>query len=48
MKTWAGNFQALYYQVYGGEEQVLQSKTFATQKNAERWANKTLGIEVKK
>ena len=33
---------AMYYQIYNGHEQVLQSKTFASMKNAEKWANKTL------
>ena len=33
---------AMYVQIYNGEQQVLQSKTFATIKNAVKWANKTL------
>lgn len=35
-------FIAMYCQVYYGESQVLQSKSFANQKNAEKWANKVL------
>ena len=46
-----GNIRAMYVQVietlftYGREvhEQVLQAKSFATAKNAERWASKILG-----
>lgn len=37
-----GNVRAMYVQVYNGEQQVLQSKTFATTKNAEKWAKKIL------
>ena len=37
-----GNVRAMYVQNYNGQQQVLQSKTFATIKNAEKWAKKTL------
>ena len=37
-----GNVRAMYVQNYKGQQQVLQSKTFATLKNAEKWAKKTL------
>jgi hypothetical protein len=33
---------ANYVQIYKGEEQVLQSKSFSSVKNAEKWANKIL------
>jgi hypothetical protein len=32
----------MYVQIYNGEQQVLQAKTFTTVKNAEKWANKIL------
>jgi hypothetical protein len=38
----AGNVNAMYVQNYNGQQQVLQSKTFATVKSAEKWANKIL------
>ena len=34
---------AMYCYVYQGESQVLQSKSFANVKNAEKWGNKMLG-----
>lgn len=37
-----GNTRAIYVQIYNSEQQVLQVKTFATTKNAEKWANKIL------
>jgi hypothetical protein len=37
-----GNARAMYVQIYNGEQQVLQAKTFTTVKNAEKWANKIL------
>jgi hypothetical protein len=37
-----GIVRAMYVQVYNGEQQVLQSKEFASVKNAEKWANKIL------
>lgn len=37
-----GNIRAMYVQIYDKNEQVLESKTFATIKNAEKWANKLL------
>jgi len=39
-----GNARAIYVQVYNGEQQVLRSNTFSNKKNAEKWANKILGI----
>jgi YbbR domain-containing protein len=33
---------AMYCQVYQGESQVLQSKSFANVKNAEKWAKQVL------
>ena len=36
------NTRAMYVQIYKGTEQVLQSKSFANIKNAERWAKKML------
>ena len=38
----SGMIIAMYVQVYNGQEQVLQSKTFSSEKNAERWGIKTL------
>ena len=37
-----GSIHAMYCQVYHGEYQVLQAKTFASVKNAEKWGNKIL------
>jgi hypothetical protein len=37
-----GCVKAQYVQVYYGEEQVLQSKIFATVERAEKWAYKIL------
>jgi hypothetical protein len=37
-----GYVRAAYVQIYKGEEQVLDFKTFASIKNAEKWANKIL------
>ena len=34
--------RAMYVQIYNGEQQVLQAKTFASIKSAEKWANKIL------
>ncbi len=34
--------RAAYFQIYNGSEQVLEFKTFATIKNAKRWASKKL------
>lgn len=36
------SFIAMYCQVYQGESQVLQSKSFANVKNAEKWAKQVL------
>ena len=41
-KNWSG-FIAMYVQVYQGEEQVLDSKSYGTEKACIRWANKVLG-----
>jgi hypothetical protein len=35
-----GKVIAMYVQIYAGEQQVLQAKTFRTIKTAEKWANK--------
>jgi len=37
-----GTVRAMYVQIYSGEQQVLQSKSFASVKNAEKWANRIL------
>ena len=37
-----GSIHAMYCQVYHGDSQVLQAKTFASVKNAEKWGNKIL------
>ena len=37
-----GNVRAMHVQIYNGEQQVLQAKTFTTVKNAEKWAKKIL------
>ena len=37
-----GTIRAMYVQNYNGEQQVLQSKSFATVKTAEKWATKIL------
>lgn len=38
----SGNVRAMYVQIYNSSEQVLQSKTFATKKGAEKWVNSIL------
>ena len=43
-QDYMGLYRAMYVQVYNNEQQVLESKTFATIKNAEKWANEVLGI----
>ena len=35
-------FRAMYVQVYNGQEQVLDSKSYKSLKMAEKWANKKL------
>jgi hypothetical protein len=35
-------FIAMYVQIYNGEQDVLQSKTFTTLKGATKWANTKL------
>jgi hypothetical protein len=42
MKDGAGSIHAMYCQIYQGQAQVLQAKSFASVKNAEKWANKIL------
>lgn len=37
-----GSVRAMYVQIYDNEEQVIEAKTFASIKNAEKWANKIL------
>lgn len=37
-----GSVRAMYIQTYNNKEQVLQAKSFASVKNAEKWANKLL------
>ena len=37
-----GSIHAMYCQIYNGEAQVLQAKSFASVKNAEKWGNKIL------
>jgi hypothetical protein len=37
-----GSVIAMYVQIYNGEQQVLQTKTFANVKNAEKWGQKVL------
>lgn len=37
-----GIVRAMYVQNYNGEQQVLQSKSFSSIKNAEKWATKIL------
>jgi len=38
----SGNVNAMYVQIYNGEEQVLESKSFSTVKRAEKWASNKL------
>jgi hypothetical protein len=35
-------FRASYVQIYNGDEQVLQAKSFKTEKGAKKWANEKL------
>mgnify|MGYP003632166917 FL=1 len=35
---------AMYVQIYNGEEQVLDSKTYATEKRALKWAKQKLEL----
>jgi hypothetical protein len=37
-----GSFTCMYCDVYQGEQQVLDSKSYASQKAAVKWANKKL------
>lgn len=41
-KNTNGGYLAQYVQVYNGEEQVLQSKSFSSLKKAEKWAKTIL------
>lgn len=36
------SFIASFFQIYQGEESIIQAKSFATEKNAEKWAMKVL------
>ena len=38
------NTTAMYVQIYNGEEQVLDSKTYATEKRALKWAKQKLEL----
>ena len=38
----SGLFRAMYVDIYNGEEQVLSSKTYKTEKSAIKWANSKL------
>lgn len=37
-----GAVRAMYCQIYQGDSQLLEFKTFASVKNAEKWGNKKL------
>ena len=37
-----GTVRAMYVQIYNGEQQVLDSKSYSSFKMAEKWANKKL------
>jgi hypothetical protein len=37
-----GTVRAMYVQIYNGEQQVLQSKSFSNQNTASKWASKVL------
>ena len=37
-----GTINAMYVQIYNGQEQVLQSKSYRTMNAAIKWANKIL------
>lgn len=37
-----GKIRAVYVQVYKGEQQVIEFKTFSTKGRAEKWANSIL------
>lgn len=37
-----GSISAMYVQIYNGQEQVLESKDFSTEKRATNWANRIL------
>ena len=39
-----GTVNAMYVQIYKGEEQVLKSKSYKTIKTAIKWANKMLEL----
>ena len=37
-----GTVRAMFVQIYNGQEQVLESKSYSTIKRAEKWANSKL------
>jgi len=37
-----GTVRAMYVQIYNGQEQVLESKSYKSFKTAEKWAKKKL------
>ena len=37
-----GKIRAVYVQVYNGDQQVIEFKTFSTKGRAEKWANSIL------
>jgi hypothetical protein len=43
MTDGTGAVRAMYCQIYQGDAQLLEFKTFASVKNAEKWGNKMLG-----
>ena len=47
IKDATGNIRAMYVQVYKGQEQVLDSKSYKSFKMAEKWAKSKLGIVSK-
>ena len=42
MTDGTGAVRAMYCQIYQGEAQLLEFKSFASVKNAEKWGNKIL------
>ena len=41
-KDASGTYRAFYVQIYNGQEQVLESKSYSNEKTAIRYANKIL------
>lgn len=39
-----GTVRAMYVQIYDGQDQVLESKSYSTIKRAEKWAKEKLGL----